>query len=68
MEVSALRQPKNTVPQCIHRISLEEAGLIAQDSNCQKVLDAHLAERQALLQKPVLERILKESSHEDAED
>jgi hypothetical protein len=68
MEVSALRQPKKPVPQCIHRISLEEAGLIAQDSNCLKELTAHLAAPQALLQKPVLDWILEESNRADAED
>jgi hypothetical protein len=68
MEVSAMRQPKNAVPQCIHRISLEEAGLIAQDPNYQKELDAYLAEPQALLQKPVLDWILEESNRAVAED
>ena len=63
-----MRQPKNAVLQCIHRISLEKEGLIAQDSNCQKELNALLAVPQVLLQKPVLEWILEESSHEDVED
>ncbi len=67
MEVSALRQPKNPVPQRIHPISLEEAGLIGQDSNCQKELSAHLAAPQGLLQKPVLDLILEESNRADAE-
>ena len=55
------------MPQCIHRISLEEAGLIAQDPNYQKELDAYLAEPQALLQKQVLDWILEESSRAVAE-
>ena len=62
-----MRQPKNAVPQCIHRISLEESGLIAQDSNDQKGLNAHLAEPQALLQKPMLDCILEESNRAIAE-
>jgi hypothetical protein len=56
------------VPQCIHRISLEKSGLIDQDSNDQKELNAHLAEPQALLQKQVLDWILEESSRAVAED
>ena len=55
------------MPQCIHRISLEKAGLIAQDSNCQKELDAYRAEPQALLQKPMLDCILEESNRAIAE-
>jgi hypothetical protein len=55
------------VLQCIHRISLEKEGLIAQDSNCQKELNALLAAPQVLLQKPVLEWILEESTPAVAE-
>ncbi len=63
-----MKQPKNAVPQCIHRISLEEDGLIAQDSNSQKELNAHLGAPQALLQKLVLDWILGESNRAGAED
>ena len=52
----------------MHRISLEKSGLIDQDSNDQKELNAHLAEPQALLQKQVLDWILEESSRAVAED
>ena len=68
MEFSAWRQPKDTVPQCIHRISLEKSGLFDQDSNDQKELNAHLVEPQALLQKQVLDWILEESNRAVAED
>lgn len=65
MEPSPLRQPKNTVPQCFPRISLEKALQIPSESNYQMMPAVHLEALQALPRKPVMGWILGESSCAD---